>query len=326
MQEKDFISVKNLVKEFPIRGGFFNKQTGAVHAVNNISFDIKKGETLGLVGESGCGKSTAGRCILGLTPPTGGCVKIDGIDVNSSDPKIRKSLRKRMQIVFQNPFSSLNPRMTVEKILKEPLIIHQKLTRREQNEYLARLLELVGLNEGVLKRYPHEFSGGQRQRIGIARALSLNPEFIVADEPVSALDISIQAQILNLMQKLKKELNLTYLFISHDLSVIRFVCDRVAVMYLGEIVEIAPVQELFNNPKHPYTIALLSSVPIPEPNRDLSGRIILKGDIPSPVNPPSGCKFHTRCPHAMEICAKVLPENTRVEENHYARCHLLSMP
>ncbi|NLF84420.1 MAG: dipeptide ABC transporter ATP-binding protein [Candidatus Gastranaerophilales bacterium] len=324
MQEKDFISVKNLVKEFPIRGGFFNKQTGAVHAVNNISFEIQKGETLGLVGESGCGKSTAGRCILGLTPPTGGCVKIGGINVNTSDPKIRKSLRKRMQIVFQNPFSSLNPRMTVEKILKEPLIIHQKLTKREQNEFLARLLELVGLNEGVLSRYPHEFSGGQRQRIGIARALSLNPEFIVADEPVSALDISIQAQILNLMKKLKRELNLTYLFISHDLSVIRYVCDRVAVMYLGEIVEIAPVQELFDNPKHPYTVALLSSVPVPEPKRDLAGRIILKGDIPSPVNPPSGCKFHTRCPHAMEICSNAPPENKKIGENHFACCHLLN--
>jgi len=318
-----FIKVKNLTKEFPIRAGLFSKQVAAVHAVSDISFEIKKGETLGLVGESGCGKSTAGRCILGLLPATSGSIQIDDMEVTQTDPAFRKSLKQRMQIIFQNPYSSLNPRMTIGSILKEPLVIHRNLSRREQNEFILRLLDRVGLNESVLGRYPHEFSGGQRQRIGIARALVLEPEFIVADEPVSALDISIQAQILNLLKELKQEFKLTYLFISHDLSVIKHVCDRVAVMYLGEIVEIAPVKELFKHPKHPYTEALLSSVPYPEPNRDLSKRIILKGDLPSPVNPPPGCKFHTRCPHAIEVCTRIQPETTQISENHYANCHLL---
>lgn len=317
------IKVKNLVKEFPIKKGFFSKKVGAVHAVNDISFEIRKGETLGLVGESGCGKSTAGRCILGLLPATSGSVCINDMEVTSVEPAFRKSLKQRMQIIFQNPYSSLNPRMTIEDILKEPLIIHRNLSKQEQNNFIERLLDIVGLNKGVLSRYPHEFSGGQRQRIGIARALVLEPEFIVADEPVSALDISIQAQILNLLSQLRNEFGLTYLFISHDLSVIRHICDRVAVMYLGEIVEIAPVERLFRLPKHPYTRALLSSVPFPEPERDLSERIILKGDIPSPVNPPSGCKFHTRCPQAMDICRKMTPETTKIHENHFANCHLL---
>jgi len=314
-----FIKVKNLTKEFPIKKGFFNKQVGAVHAVNNISLEIQKGETLGLVGESGCGKSTAGRCMLGLIPPTSGSVELDGEEITGNSPKQFRTLRKRMQIIFQNPYSSLNPRMNVESILKEPLIIHEKMSKKEQNRRINQLLEMVGLNEGVLKRHPHEFSGGQRQRIGIARALALNPEFIVADEPVSALDISIQAQILNLMRQLKKDLNLTYLFISHDLGVIRHVCDRVAVMYLGEIVETAPVNELFENPKHPYTQALLSSIP----GTDSVNKIILKGDIPSPVNPPQGCKFHTRCPQAMVTCGEVWPEVTKINEEHFANCHLL---
>ncbi|HSA06434.1 MAG TPA: ABC transporter ATP-binding protein [Candidatus Gastranaerophilales bacterium] len=321
-----FIKVKNLVKEFPIKKGFLNKQTGAVHAVNNISFDIRKGETLGLVGESGCGKSTAGRCILGLLPATSGSVKIEDLEITKNDSTNWKNLRKRMQIVFQNPYSSLDPRMTVEKILKEPLIIHKNIAPKDQNAFIAKILDLVGLDESILGRYPHEFSGGQRQRIGIARALVPEPEFIVADEPVSALDISIQAQILNLLQKLKKDFQLTYLFISHDLSVIRYVCDRIAVMYLGEIVEIAPVEELFLNPKHPYTQALLSSVPFPDPERDLSKRIILKGDIPSPVNPPLGCKFHTRCPYRMEICQKISPEKTTINENHFVNCHWAASP
>lgn len=314
-----FIKVKNLEKKFPIKKGFFNKQVGAVHAVNNISLEINKGETLGLVGESGCGKSTAGRCILGLIPPTAGSVELEGNDITHQDSKTFQSLRKRMQIIFQNPYSSLNPRMSVETILKEPLIIHEKLSQGEQRKRIIELLEMVGMNEGVLARHPHEFSGGQRQRIGIARALALNPEFIVADEPVSALDISIQAQILNLMQGLKKELNLTYLFISHDLGVIRYICDRVAVMYLGEIVETAPVEELFENPKHPYTQALLSSVP----GADVEKKIILKGDIPSPVTPPTGCKFHTRCPYVMDMCREVWPEVTTVNDGHFANCHLL---
>jgi len=320
-----FIEVKNLVKEFPIKKGFFNKQVGAVHAINNISFDIFKGETLGLVGESGCGKSTTGRCILGLIPPTSGSVKINDIEITSADPKTIQHLRKKMQIIFQNPYSSLNPRMTVKDILREPFIIHEKtLSKKDIDKKLIELLDMVGMSESVLQRYPHEFSGGQRQRIGIARALTLRPEFIVADEPVSALDISIQAQIINLMQKLKNELGLTYLFISHDLSVIRYVCDRVAVMYLGEIVEIAPTQELYSNPKHPYTQALLNSVPVPDPNKDLSSRIILKGDLPSPVTMPSGCKFHTRCPYVMDICLKVDPEYTKISEDHTAKCHLLN--
>ncbi len=319
-----FIKVKNLIKEFPIRGGFFNKQYEAVHAVNDISFEIAKGETLGLVGESGCGKSTAGRCILGLLPPTGGSVRIDDMEVTEIDPALKKSLKQRMQIIFQNPYSSLNPRMTIDTILKEPLLIHRNFSKSKQNDFIAKLLDMVGLDRSVLSRYPHEFSGGQRQRIGIARALVLQPEFIVADEPVSALDISIQAQILNLMQNLKKEFRLTYLFISHDLSVVRHFCDRVAVMYLGEIVETAPTEELFRSPKHPYTRALLSSVPLPEPERDLSKRIILKGDIPSPVNPPSGCKFHTRCPHVMDICSKTSPSKTQVNYEHFANCHLLT--
>lgn len=320
-----FIEVKNLVKEFPIKKGFFNKQVGAVHAINNISFDIFKGETLGLVGESGCGKSTTGRCILGLIPPTSGSVKINDIEITSADPKTIQHLRKKMQIIFQNPYSSLNPRMTVKDILREPFIIHEKtLSKKDIDKKLIELLDMVGMSESVLQRYPHEFSGGQRQRIGIARALTLRPEFIVADEPVSALDISIQAQIINLMQKLKNELGLTYLFISHDLSVIRYVCDRVAVMYLGEIAEIAPTQELYSNPKHPYTQALLNSVPVPDTNKDLSSRIILKGDLPSPVTMPSGCKFHTRCPYVMDICSKVDPEYTKISEDHTAKCHLLN--
>jgi len=320
-----FIEVKNLLKEFPIKKGFFNKRVGAVHAINNISFNICKGETLGLVGESGCGKSTAGRCILGLIPPTSGSVKIDNLEITSADSKTLQRLRKKMQIIFQNPYSSLNPRMTVKEILREPFIIHEKtLSRKATDKKIIELLDITGMSESVLDRYPHEFSGGQRQRIGIARALTLNPEFIVADEPVSALDISIQAQIINLMQKLKNDFGLTYLFISHDLSVIRYVCDRVAVMYLGEIAEIAPTQKLYSTPKHPYTQALLNSVPVPDPNKDLSSRIILKGDLPSPVNMPSGCKFHTRCPYVMDICSKIDPEYTKISEDHKVKCHLLN--
>lgn len=319
-----FIEVKNLIKEFPIKKGFFNKKVGAVHAINNISFDIFKGETLGLVGESGCGKSTTGRCILGLIPVTSGSVKIDGSEITAASSKEMNNLRKRMQIIFQNPYSSLNPRMTIHEILREPYIIHEKnLSKKDIDKNILELLDMVGLQEGVLKRYPHEFSGGQRQRIGIARALALRPEFVVADEPVSALDISIQAQIINLIQTLKKELNLTYLFISHDLSVIKYVCDRVAVMYLGEIVEMAKTEDLYSNPKHPYTQALLNSVPVPDPEKNSAKKILLKGDLPSPVNMPSGCKFHTRCPHVMDICSKIHPEYTEISQTHIANCHLL---
>lgn len=318
------IEVQNINKHFPIKKGFFNKQVGAIYAVNDVSFDVYKGETLGLVGESGCGKSTTGRCVLRLTDLTSGNIKFKNKDISTLKGRELNDLRKHMQIIFQNPFSSLNPRMTINSILKEPLIVNKYGNKNEIDKRVSEVIDLVGLPESSLKRYPHEFSGGQRQRIGIARALTLQPEFIVADEPVSALDVSIQAQILNLLQDLKKELGLTYLFISHDLSVVKYFCDRVAVMYLGEIVEVATVKQLFDNPKHPYTQCLLSAVPEPDPNRDLSKRILLQGDLPSPANPPSGCKFHTRCPYVMDICKTVHPEYTDCGPGHYANCHLLT--
>jgi len=319
---KKLIEIKGLSKEFPIKKGFFNRQVGAVHAVNNVNLDIFSGETLGLVGESGCGKSTAGRCILGLTDITRGNISIDGIELNKTNPKTLKNLRKRMQIIFQNPYSSLNPRMSILDSLKEPFIVHKTLKGKALNQRLSELLEMVGLSTNILSRYPHEFSGGQRQRIVIARALALNPDFIVADEPVSSLDVSIQAQIINLLEDLKKQLGLTYLFISHDLSVVRFVSDRVAVMYLGEIIELAPVNLLFDNPKHPYTQALLSAIPVPDPNAGKENRILLDGDLPSPANPPSGCKFHTRCPQIMDICKTLPPVQTETEKDHFVNCHL----
>jgi len=321
---KKLIEVKNLTKEFPIKKGFFNKQVGAVHAVNNVNLDIYSGETLGLVGESGCGKSTTGRCIIGLIKPTKGSIKIDGVDLVNADSKTIKSLRKRMQIIFQNPYSSLNPRMTILDTLKEPLIIHKILSGKHLNERVLEIIDMVGLSSNVLNRYPHEFSGGQRQRIGIARALTLNPQFIVADEPVSALDVSIQAQIINLMEDLKKDLGLTYFFISHDLSVVKYVSNRVAVMYLGEIIELAPVDILYSNPQHPYTQALLSAIPVPDPNADKSKVILLKGDIPSPTNPPSGCKFHTRCNYAMDICKTKSPDQIETEKGHFVSCYLVT--
>jgi oligopeptide/dipeptide ABC transporter ATP-binding protein len=319
---KKLIEIKELSKEFPIKKGFFNRQIGAVHAVNNVNLDIYAGETLGLVGESGCGKSTTGRCILGLTDVTKGNIKIDGIELNNTDSKTLKNLRKRMQIIFQNPYSSLNPRMSILDSLKEPFIIHKTLKGKALNQRLSELLDMVGLSTNILSRYPHEFSGGQRQRIVIARALALNPDFIVADEPVSSLDVSIQAQIINLLEDLKKQLGLTYLFISHDLSVVRFVSDRVAVMYLGEIIELAPVNLLFDNPKHPYTQALLSAVPVPDPDADKGNRILLQGDLPSPANPPSGCKFHTRCPRVMDKCKTQIPVQIETEKDHFVNCHL----
>jgi len=313
-----YIEVKNLIKEFPVeKGGFRTKEI--VHALNGISFDICKGETLGLVGESGCGKSTAGRCILGLIPPTSGYVKLLGENLNS---KNAKDFRKKMQIIFQNPYSSLNPRMRIRQILAEPFEIHEKnLSKKEINEKILNLLEIVGMSVEAMDKFPHEFSGGQRQRIGIARALALNPEFVVADEPVSALDISIQAQILNLMQKLKKDLGLTYLFISHDLNVIRHICDRVAVMYLGEIVETGTVAELFGSPKHPYTKALLNSIPQINSGIKTAEKKLLQGDLPSPINLPSGCKFHTRCPIVQEICFSVAPEYRAFSDTQTAKCH-----
>lgn len=320
---QNLLEIKNLNKHFPIKKGFFNRQVGAIYAVNNLNLEIKKGEILGIVGESGCGKSTLGRCILRLTDITGGNILFKNEDITRIKGKKLKKIRKNMQIIFQNPFSSLNPRMTVKEILKEPFVVNKTLKKKEINGRINELIDIVGLSSNVLNRFPHEFSGGQRQRVGIARALALNPEFIIADEPVSALDVSIQAQIINLLSELKKELGLTILFISHDLSIVKYFCDRVAVMYLGEIVEQANVETLFKNPKHPYTQALLSAVPVPDPNKDISQRLILQGDLPSPANPPSGCKFHTRCNYSMNICKTESPQEFCCGEDHFAKCFLL---
>jgi len=321
-QPVPLLEVKNLAKQFPVKRDFFGRVTETLHAVDGISFDIAAGETLGMVGESGCGKSTTGRCVLRLIEPTAGEVRFNGQDVTHMDAKSLQAARRDMQIIFQDPFASLNPRMSVREIIGEPLIIHG-LTKTEQ-EYEARivhLLETVGLNASHLRRYPHEFSGGQRQRVGIARALAVSPKLIVCDEPVSALDVSIQAQVINLLSDLQRDLGLTYLFIAHDLSVVEHISDRVAVMYLGRVVEIAPSRELYVNPKHPYTEALLSAVPIPEPNLKRK-RIVLKGDIPNPVNRPSGCHFHTRCPRAEDRCKKESPVLRNLGEGHWAACHL----
>lgn len=315
------LTIKHLTKHFPIKKGFFNSTIGYVQAVTDVSFDIYKGETLGLVGESGCGKSTTGRCVLRLLEPDCGDIILEGENIAKLPSKQLKHIRKKMQIIFQNPFSSLNPRMNVKDIIIEPIVINESKSKAEIEKRLYELIDMVGISKSMLTRYPHEFSGGQRQRIGIARSLALNPKFIVADEPVSALDVSIQAQIINLLQDLKQELGLTYLFISHNLSVVRYVSDRVAVMYLGRIVEIAHTNALFQYPKHPYTEALLSSIPIPDPSVDKSGRILLEGDVPTPDNPPSGCRFHTRCRYAKLICQQIEPELEEKLTGHYARCH-----
>jgi len=317
------LSVRNLVKQFPVKGGFFGREVASVKAVQNVSFDIYKGETLGLVGESGCGKSTLGRSILRLIEPTSGEVFFKGQDITKIDPTEMRKLRRNMQIIFQDPFASLNPRMTIEEILVEPLEIHKLAnTKEEKLKRIYELFDLVGLRKESLSRYPHEFSGGQRQRICIARALAVQPEFIVCDEPVSALDVSIQAQIVNLLQDLQKELKLTYLFIAHDLKVVEHISNRVAVMYLGKVAEIADGEDLYAHPKHPYTKALLSAIPIPDPSfkRD---RVILQGDVPSPLNPPSGCYFHPRCPVAQEKCKVDHPGLSKVSDGevHMAACH-----
>lgn len=302
------LSVRNIVKRFPIKGGILNREVAAVRAVSDVSFDIHKGETLGLVGESGCGKSTLGRAILRLIEPTAGEVLYRGQDILKLDPEEMRRLRRKMQIIFQDPYASLNPRMTVEQILSEPIEIHGLArSREEKRKRIFHLADLVGLRKESIQRYPHEFSGGQRQRICIARALAVEPEFIVCDEPVSALDVSIQAQIVNLLQDLQKELGLTYLFIAHDLKVVEHISTRVAVMYLGKIVEMAESEVLYENPQHPYTQALLSAIPIPDPTLKKK-RIILRGDVPSPINPPAGCHFHPRCPKVTAQCRVVWPQ------------------
>lgn len=320
------LKVDHLVKHFPIsRGIIFMRQVGAVHAVDDISFDIYQGETLGLVGESGCGKSTTGRTILQLYKPTAGHVYFEGVDLTTLKSEEMRKARRNMQMIFQDPYASLNPRMTVGEIIGEPLVIHNVLRGKAVDERVQELLALVGLNPAFANRYPHEFSGGQRQRIGVARALALQPQLIVCDEPISALDVSIQAQVVNLLEDLQKEFNLTYLFIAHDLSVVKHTSNRVAVMYLGIIVELATRAELYSHPLHPYTQALLSAVPIPDPiAEEKRKRIILQGDVPSPVNPPSGCRFRTRCPLAVDICKEQKPEFREVSPGHFVACHLVS--
>ena len=319
-----FLKVKDLKMHFPIYRGVLQRQVGAVHAVDGVSFNVMRGETLGLVGESGCGKSTTGRAILQLYKPTAGNVVFDGVDLVSLKHEEMRLIRRKIQMIFQDPYASLNPRMTVSDIVGEPLIVHNVATGKEIQERVAHLLELVGLNAGFAERYPHEFSGGQRQRIGVARALALQPSFIICDEPISALDVSIQAQVVNLLEELQEQFNLTYLFIAHDLSMVRHISKRVAVMYLGVIVELTSRDELYNNPLHPYTQALLSAVPIPDPVADSKRqRVILQGDVPSPANPPSGCRFRTRCPIAEVQCAEARPEFREVRPGHYTACFLV---
>ncbi len=320
-ESKNLLEVNNLRKYFPIRGGIFSRVVANVKAVEDVSFAIKPGEVVGLVGESGSGKTTAGRSILRLIEPTSGEVKFNGVDVTKLNKSQMREYRKEMQIIFQDPFASLNPRMTVGDIIGEALEIHKLARGKAREERVADLLQRVGMSPSHMRRYPHEFSGGQRQRIGIARALAVDPSFIVADEPVSALDVSIQAQVVNLLQDLKEELGLTLLFIAHDLGVVEYISDKVIVMYLGRIMEIAPAKELYRNPVHPYTEALLSAVPIPDPTVKRE-RIILQGDIPSPINPPSGCVFRTRCPIAIDECAKVVPPLEQVGDDpeHFKAC------
>lgn len=319
------IRVEHLTKHFPItRGVIVQKQVGAVQAVDDISFEIYKGETLGLVGESGCGKSTTGRTLLQLHKPTSGNVYYKDTNLVTASAAQMRDMRRNIQIIFQDPYASLNPRMTVGSIVGEPLDIHNVGSPAEREERVRELLELVSLNPYFINRYPHEFSGGQRQRIGVARALALQPDFIVCDEPISALDVSIQAQVVNLLEELQQEFGLTYLFIAHDLSMVRHISDRVAVMYLGKIMELASRDELYENPLHPYTQALLSAVPIPDPALEKKrSRIILEGDVPSPVNPPSGCRFHTRCPIAEEVCKVEKPTWREVGPRHWVACHLV---
>ncbi|MDU0813335.1 ABC transporter ATP-binding protein [Bacillus siamensis] len=324
VSQETILELKDVKKYFPIRSGFFQRKVGDIKAVDGVSFSLKRGETLGIVGESGCGKSTAGRTMIRLYKPTDGRILFKGQDISGlSEEKLRKSVRKNIQMVFQDPFASLNPRKTLRSIIKEPFQTHHMYSMRERNERVEELLAKVGLHPSFANRYPHEFSGGQRQRIGIARALTLNPELIIADEPVSALDVSIQAQVINLMEELQEEFNLTYLFISHDLSVVRHISDRVGVMYLGKMMELTDKHELYDNPLHPYTQALLSSVPVTRKKDAVKReRIILKGELPSPANPPKGCVFHTRCPMAKPICKEQIPAFEEAAPGHYVACHL----
>ena len=320
------VRVENLTKYFPITQGIIiQRQIGAVKAVDNVSFNIREGETLGLVGESGCGKSTTGRTILQLYRPTSGKVYYQDQDLTTLKGEDLRQMRRFMQIIFQDPYASLNPRLTVGDIIGEPLEVHRvEKSKKKRQERVQELLRLVGLNPYFINRYPHEFSGGQRQRIGVARALALQPKFIICDEPISALDVSIQAQVVNLLEKLQDEFGLTYLFIAHDLSMVRYISDRTAVMYLGKIVELAEREELYSHPLHPYTQALLSAVPVPDPVVERTRqRIILTGDVPSPANPPSGCNFHPRCPRAQQVCQEVEPEWREVSPSHWVACHLV---
>jgi oligopeptide transport system ATP-binding protein len=316
------LKVENLKKHFPIRRGILQRQVGAVKAVDGVNFDVRKGETLGLVGESGCGKSTTGRVILQLYSATDGRVFFNGQDLTRLKGETLRRMRAQMQMIFQDPYASLNPRMTVGEIIGEPMEIHGLAAGSEKTERVRQLLQVVGLNPFFASRFPHEFSGGQRQRIGIARALALNPSFIVCDEPISALDVSIQAQVVNLLEDLQKDRGLTYLFIAHDLSMVRHIADRVAVMYLGRIMELSTREEVYSDPLHPYTQALLSAVPVPDPAVEAKRqRIILTGDVPSPANPPTGCVFHTRCPIAQDECSQRVPEWREVRPGHWVACH-----
>ncbi|MGB5620121.1 MAG: dipeptide ABC transporter ATP-binding protein [Desulfobacterales bacterium] len=315
------LNVENLKVHFPIRKGLFSKTVGYVYAVDGVSFDLSRGETIGLVGESGCGKTTTGLAVLRLIEPTGGKVSFQGVDISQRDKSQLRSLKREMQIIFQDPYSSLNPRLTVNQIISDPMEIHGVYPGKERAERVAYLLEKVGLTPEHGRRYPHEFSGGQRQRIGIARALTLNPKLIIGDEPVSALDVSIQAQIINLLIDLQAEFELSYIIIAHDLAVVEHICDRIAVMYLGKVVEMATYNELYTDPKHPYTKALLSAIPVSDP-KAIKQRIVLKGDVPSPINPPAGCHFHPRCPYRMDACDKDEPPLKDIGTHHLVACYL----